>query len=46
MRNHSFFAIILTVINMKENALIEKYIDFGARIVKLYRYLVKTKHEI
>ena len=30
---------------MKENALIEKSIDFGARIVKLHRYLVKTKHE-
>ena len=31
--------------NMKENILIEKSIDFGARIVKLHRYLVKTKHE-
>lgn len=30
---------------MKENILIDKSIDFGARIVKLYRYLVKTKHE-
>ena len=30
---------------MKENILIEKSTDFGARIVKLYRYLVKTKHE-
>ena len=30
---------------MKENVLIDKSIDFGARIVKLYRYLVKTKHE-
>ncbi len=30
---------------MKENILIEKSIDFGARIVKLHRYLVKTKHE-
>ena len=31
--------------NMKENVLIDKSIDFGARIVKLHRYLVKTKHE-
>ncbi len=30
---------------MKENVLIEKTIDFGARIVKLHRYLVKEKHE-
>ena len=30
---------------MKENILIDKSIDFGARIVKLYRYLVKTRHE-
>jgi four helix bundle protein len=30
---------------MKENVLIDKSIDFGARIVKLYRYLVKTKRE-
>ena len=30
---------------MKENILIEKSIDFGARIVKLHRYLLKTKHE-
>ena len=30
---------------MKENILIDKSIDFGARIVKLHRYLVKTKHE-
>ena len=30
---------------MKENILIEKSIDFGARIVKLHRYLTKTKHE-
>ena len=30
---------------MKENLLINKSIDFGARIVKLYRYLIKTKHE-
>ena len=30
---------------MKENVLIEKSIDFGARIAKLYRYLVKTKRE-
>ena len=30
---------------MKDNVLIDKSIDFGARIVKLHRYLVKTKHE-
>ncbi len=30
---------------MKENILIEKSISFGARIVKLHRYLVGTKHE-
>ena len=30
---------------MKENILIDKSIDFGARIVKLHRYLIKTKHE-
>ena len=30
---------------MKDNILIDKSIDFGARIVKLHRYLVKTKHE-
>ncbi len=38
-------AIILSVMKMKENILIEKSIDFGARIVKLHRYLVKEKHE-
>lgn len=31
--------------DMKENILIDKSIDFGAQIVKLHRYLVKTKHE-
>ena len=30
---------------MKENILIDKSIDFGARIVKLHRYLIKTRHE-
>lgn len=30
---------------MKENILIDKSIDFGARIVKLHRYLLKTQHE-
>ncbi len=30
---------------MKENVLIEKTIDFAARIVKLHRYLVKEKRE-
>ena len=37
--------IIWTVIKMKENILIEKSINFGARIVKLHRYLIKEKHE-
>lgn len=31
--------------HMKENILIDKSIDFGAQIVKLYRYLVNTKRE-
>ena len=30
---------------MKSNILIDKSIDFGARIVKLHTHLVKTKHE-
>ena len=30
---------------MKDNILIDKSIDFGAWIVKLHLYLVKTKHE-
>ena len=30
---------------MKSNILIDKSVDFGARIVKLHTYLVKTKHE-
>ena len=30
---------------MKENTLSDKSIDFGARIVKLHRYLVQSKHE-
>ena len=30
---------------MKENILIEKSIDFGARIVKLHRYLMEEQHE-
>lgn len=30
---------------MKDNILIDKSIEFGARIVKLHRYLVKTKRE-
>ena len=30
---------------MKDNILIDKSIDFGARIVKLHLYLIKTKHE-
>ena len=31
--------------NMKDNVLVDKSIDFGARIVKLHCYLVKTRHE-
>ena len=30
---------------MKENALIEKSILFAARIIKLHKYLIKTKKE-
>ncbi|MBR4892965.1 MAG: four helix bundle protein [Clostridia bacterium] len=30
---------------MKENILIEKSIDFAARIIKLQRYLIKDKKE-
>ena len=30
---------------MKDNVLVDKSIDFGARIVKLHRYLTKTRHE-
>ena len=33
------------VINMKENILIDKSIDFAARIIKLQRYLIKDKKE-
>ena len=38
-------AIIFTVMVMKKNILIDKSIDFGARIVKLHRYSAKEKHE-
>ena len=31
---------------MKETGLIDKSIDFGVRIVKLYLSLLKTKHEV
>ena len=31
---------------MRKNALIEKSIDFGARIVKLQRYLVRERKEV
>ena len=31
--------------DMKENALSDRSIDFGARIVKLHRYLLQSKHE-
>ena len=30
---------------MKENALIEKSIQFAAQIIKLHKYLIKTKKE-
>ena len=30
---------------MKENILIEKSVDFGARVIKLYQYLLHSKHE-
>ena len=30
---------------MRENALIDKSINFAARIIKLHRYLIKTKRE-
>ena len=30
---------------MKDNILVNKSIDFGARIVKLHRYLVETRQE-
>ena len=30
---------------MKDNILIEKSVEFGARIVKLSRWLMKEKHE-
>ena len=36
---------MLSVIVMKDNILIEKSIDFGARIVKLHKYLSKEKKE-
>ena len=31
--------------NMKENILIDKSIDFAARIIKLQKYLIKDKKE-
>ncbi len=34
-----------SVMKLKKNALIDKSIDFGARIVKLHQYLVKEQHE-
>ena len=36
---------MLLVIKMKENILIDKSIDFAARIIKLQRYLLKDKKE-
>ena len=40
-----FSDIILVVMEMKENVLIDKSIDFAARIIKLQRYLIKDKKE-
>jgi four helix bundle protein len=45
LANRSLFRYNFPGDDMKENILIEKSINFGARIVKLYRYLTKTKHE-
>ena len=45
MRLRLLFGIISIGDTMKENILIDKSIDFGARIVKLHRYLIKTKRE-
>ena len=45
MRLLQYSSIISIGDKMKENILIDKSIDFGARIVKLHRYLIKTKHE-
>ena len=45
MRCGNVYVIIRMVIYMNENILIEKSIDFGARIVKLHRYLTKEKQE-
>ena len=39
------FSKIQAVIGLKNNTLIDKSVDFGAKIVKLHRYLVKNKHE-
>lgn len=30
---------------MRENVLVEKSVDFGARIIKLHRYLIHERHE-
>ena len=45
MKAFRFGDIIKLVIKMKENILIDKSIDFAARIIKLQRYLVKEKKE-
>ena len=37
--------IILLVMKVKENILIDKSIEFAARIIKLQRYLIKNKKE-
>lgn len=39
------FSIIKAVMIVGENALVEKSVDFGARIVKLERWLRKEKRE-
>ena len=39
------FSTIQAVIGLKNNARIDKSVEFGAKIVKLHRYLVKNKHE-
>ena len=39
------FSAIQAVIGLKNNTRIDKSVDFGAKIVKLHRYLVKNKHE-
>lgn len=40
-----YYDKIVSVIKMRENILVEKSIDFAARIIKLRSYLVKDKKE-